>query len=328
MNRFNTPVLRCLQFGSIALATSALFACGGGGSSPDGTINGTAAIGAPMKNGAITFVCKNGSANTAADANGAFSVKFKFDGPCAITGSSGGITLHSFAPGAGTVNVTPLTGLLLSYLAAQLGTTVDNLLASLSTNSTYQNALSNSSTIANAETAIATILKNTYGITLSSSAFLTTAFTVGQGQDKDLDQLMAAGAIDAYRSASSNIDCGRDGSRHRCGQWIFRRHARRRRHGWHWRHGYRHEVNPDKERPKLLSFCLQYQSGTGALTRPAKVCVPGKRRIRDIDPGYVLSACTAKNQQQTHPTSAGAHEITHRASKAETSRPRFGNASR
>jgi hypothetical protein len=197
MNRFNTPVLRCLQFGSIALATSALFACGGGGSSPNGTINGTVAIGAPMKNGAITFVCKNGSANTTTDANGAFSVTFKFDGPCAITASGGATTLYSFAPGAGTVNITSLTGLLLSYLAAQLGTTVTNLLASLPTNSAYQSALSNSSTIANAETAVAKIIKDTYSITLSSSAFLTTAFTVGQGQDTDLDQLMAAGAIDA-----------------------------------------------------------------------------------------------------------------------------------
>lgn len=197
MNRFNTPVLRCLQFGSIALATSALFACGGGGSSPDGTINGTVAIGTPMKNGAITFVCKNGSANTTTDANGAFSVSFKFDGPCTITASGGATTLHSFAPGAGTVNITSLTELLLSYLAGQLGTTVNNLLASLPTNSTYQSALSNRSTIANAEAAVAKIVKDTYGITLSSSAFLTTAFTVGQGQDKNLDQLTAAGAIDA-----------------------------------------------------------------------------------------------------------------------------------
>lgn len=197
MNRFNTPVLRCLQFGSIALATSALFGCGGGGSSPDGTINGTVAIGTPMKNGAITFVCKNGSANTTTDANGAFSVSFKFDGPCTITASGGATTLHSFAPGTGTVNITSLTELLLSYLASQLGTTVNNLLASLPTNSTYQSALSNSSTIANAETTVAKIVKDTYGVTLSSSAFLTTAFTVGQGQDKDLDQLTAAGAIDA-----------------------------------------------------------------------------------------------------------------------------------
>src|SRR5260370_25550525 len=129
MNRFNTPVLRCLQFGSIALATSALFACGGGGGSPDGTINGTAAVGAPMKNGAITFVCKNGSANTTTDANGAFSVTFKFDGPCTITANGGATTLHAFAPGAGTVTITPLTELLLSYLAGQFGKTVDGLLA-------------------------------------------------------------------------------------------------------------------------------------------------------------------------------------------------------
>jgi hypothetical protein len=205
MNRFNMPVVRCLQFGSIALATSALFACGGGGSSPDSTISGTAAIGAPMKNAAITFVCKNGSANTAADANGALSVKFKFDGPCAVTANGGAMTLYSFAPRAGTVNITPLTDLLLSYMAAQLGTTVANLLASLPTNSTYQNALSNSSTIANAETAVAKILKDTYGITLSSSAFLTTAFTVGQGQDKDLDGLMAAGVLDATGNPTTKV---------------------------------------------------------------------------------------------------------------------------
>jgi hypothetical protein len=197
MNRFNTPVRRCFQLGSIALVTSALFACGGGGDSPNGTIKGTVAIGAPMKNGALTFVCKNGSSNTTTDANGAYSTTFKFDGPCAITAAGGPITLHSFASAAGTVNITSLTELLLSYLAAQLGTTVDGLLAGIPSNATYQSALSSSATIANAQQAVAKIIKDTYGITLSSSAFLTTAFTIGQGQDKDLDQLGTAGAVDA-----------------------------------------------------------------------------------------------------------------------------------
>ena len=196
MKLLNGAMLRTLQFGSMVVATSALVACGGSGDSPGATVSGTAAVGAAMSNASIVLACKNGAGSTTANANGAFSETFKFDGPCTITASNGTITIHSFAAGAGVYNVTPLTELLLSYLAAQLGTTVSGLLSGLTSNATYQSALTNSTVIANAEAAVAQLIKSKYGITLSSSSFLTVSFTPGQaGADADLDALLAAGAI-------------------------------------------------------------------------------------------------------------------------------------
>lgn len=199
MKLFNGATLRTLQFGSIVLATSALVACGGGastGGSPAGTVSGTAAVGAALANASITLTCKNGSGSATANANGAYSATFAFDGPCSITAAGGAITIHSFAAGAGTFNVTPLTELLLDYIAGQLGTTVSGLLSGIASNPSYQSALSNSTVIANAEAAVVLLIKNTYGITLSSSSFLTVSFTPGApGADADLDTLLAAGAI-------------------------------------------------------------------------------------------------------------------------------------
>ncbi|MFL9909275.1 carboxypeptidase regulatory-like domain-containing protein [Paraburkholderia sp. RL17-337-BIB-A] len=199
MKLLNGATLRTLQFGSMALATSALVACGGGadsGGSPVGTVSGTAAVGAALANASITLSCKNGSGSATANSNGAYTATFAFDGPCAITANSGAITIHSFAAGAGTFNVTPLTELLLDYIAGQLGTSVSGLLSGITSNPSFQSALSNSTVIANAEAAVVTLIKDTYGVTLSSSSFLTVSFTPGAGgADADLDTLQADGAI-------------------------------------------------------------------------------------------------------------------------------------
>jgi hypothetical protein len=209
MKLLNGAMLRTLQLGSMALATSALVACGGGndsGSSPSATVSGTAAVGAALANASITLTCKNGSGSATANSSGAYMATFAFDGPCTITATSGAITIHSFAAGSGTYNVTPLTELLLDYLAGQLGTTVSGLLAGISSNSSYQSALSNSTVIANAQAAVATLIKNTYGITLSSSSFLTVSFTPGApGADADLDTLQSAGAISSNGQPAASL---------------------------------------------------------------------------------------------------------------------------
>jgi hypothetical protein len=196
MKLLDTRVWRTLQFGSIALASSALVACGGGGSNPQGTIQGTAAVGAAMANATIQLSCKSGSGSTTANSSGAYTATFTFTGPCLITATSGSTVLNSLASGAGTYNVTPLTQLLLSYIAGQLGTTLNGLIAGITTNSSFQNALTSSTVVANAENAVAQLIQTTYGVTLSTNSFLTTSFTPGQsGADSDLDSLQAAGAI-------------------------------------------------------------------------------------------------------------------------------------
>jgi hypothetical protein len=209
MKLLNGATLRTLQFGTMALATSALVACGGGtdsGGLPVGKVSGTAAVGAALANASITLSCKNGSGSATADANGAYSATFPFDGPCVITANGSGVTIHSFAAGAGTFNVTPLTELLLNYIAAQLGTNVTGLLAGATSNASFQSALSNSTVIANAEAAVVKLIKDEYGITLSSASFLTVSFTPGTaGADADLDGLLAAGAITSNGQPAASL---------------------------------------------------------------------------------------------------------------------------
>jgi len=80
------------------------------------------------------------------------------------------------------------------------------LLAGITSNPSYQSALSNSTVIANAQAAVVTLIKNTYGITLSSSSFLTVSFTPGQpGADADLDTLQTAGAISANGQPAASL---------------------------------------------------------------------------------------------------------------------------
>jgi len=178
----------------------------GGGTSPNGTIKGTAAVGAALANANIQLSCKNGAGSTTFDANGVYSASFKFDGPCAISATSGSIAIHSFASGAGTFNVTPLTQLPLSYVAGDLGTTVDALLVGISSNATFQNALTNSTLIENAQNRVAQLLLSKYGVKLSNNSFLTASFTPGQaGPDADLDALQTAGAISADGQPAASL---------------------------------------------------------------------------------------------------------------------------
>ncbi|WP_186153124.1 carboxypeptidase regulatory-like domain-containing protein [Burkholderia gladioli] len=214
-NHTKLRAARWIGLGIVAAATMA--ACGGGGDSggggpvgpqtvASGKISGTAAVGAAMANASITIACAQGNGAGTATASGAYALSFAFNGPCSITGSTGSATLHSLANGSGTFNVTPLTELMLVYLAAELGTDLNGLLAGLGSNTAYQAAASNNADLAAAQGGVAAVLKKLYGITLSTSAFLTTAFTPGQpGADADLDALQAAGAFTSNGTPSATL---------------------------------------------------------------------------------------------------------------------------
>ncbi len=118
----------------VLLTAVCLAACGGGGGGGGSTptasaLSGVAAVGAPIANGNISVVCATGSAlaTTTNSTTGAWSVAISGRTlPCAVEVSGGtinGITnttrYHSVAIAAGTVNVTPLTDLLVANLAAQ-----------------------------------------------------------------------------------------------------------------------------------------------------------------------------------------------------------------
>lgn len=205
MNMGQQQVIRSVR-ATLLIASVALVAgCGGGGgggSSPSSmsmiSVAGTAATGKALANATISINCVQGSISVAADANGNYHATLGAVTPCMIEATSGVTMLHSVAFAGGTFNVTPETDLLLSYLAAQLGTNESGLIASFAVNTPFQQVLENQADILTAQTAVFQNLQQTDGVTLSTVNFLTTSFAVGQpGEDSDLEALLARGVIDA-----------------------------------------------------------------------------------------------------------------------------------
>ncbi len=105
------------------------------------TLAGTAATGAPIVGGVVTVKCATGNAtDPATDNDGAWQVPLAgLTLPCAVEVSGGnlpgGQTYASVALQAGTVNITPLTDLIVANLAGQLPATW---FAGLNTNAIQQ----------------------------------------------------------------------------------------------------------------------------------------------------------------------------------------------
>jgi hypothetical protein len=198
--------------GLLLIASVALFAaCGGGGggvgASSISTVAfaGTAATGKALANATININCAQGSIAVGADGNGNYRASLGAVMPCTIAATSGGTVLHSAAFAGGTYNVTPETDLLLSYLAAQLGTNESGLIAGFTANTRFQQALASQDDVLAAQAAVVQNLQQTYGVTLSTPNFLVTPFAVGQpGVDSDLQSLFVRGAIDANGEPSSS----------------------------------------------------------------------------------------------------------------------------
>ncbi|WP_211610989.1 hypothetical protein [Paraburkholderia haematera] len=196
-------VIRSVSAGLLTASVALFAGCGGGGggggtsSTSMISITGTAATGKALANATVSINCARGSMSVAADANGNYHATFGALMPCMIAATSGGTMLHSAAFASGTYNVTPETDLLLSYLAAQLGTNESGLIAGFTANTQFQQTLDNQADVLAAQAAVVRGLQQKYGVTLSTPNFLSTAFTVGQpGEDSDLEALLARGAID------------------------------------------------------------------------------------------------------------------------------------
>ncbi|KVQ83883.1 hypothetical protein WK07_07290 [Burkholderia multivorans] len=162
------------------------------------TVSGTAATGHALASAPVTVSCAQGSATTLTDGGGHYRVTVDATVPCVIAVTSGGTTLHSLAYAGGTFNTTPETELLLVYLAAQLGTNTAGLIGNFQGTARYRQAMGSADAAQAAQSAVVANLQQQYTVTLSTPAFLTTPFTVGQpGVDADLDALAKAGAIDS-----------------------------------------------------------------------------------------------------------------------------------
>ncbi len=180
-------------------AVALLASCGGGSTNNGVQLGGVAATGAPMAGAAITVTCANGSSfTTTAAAGGTWSVDVQNAAilPCVVkaTGGTPPVTLHSIATSVGTVNVTPLTNLVVAaaagadpaaWLTANSGTKLAEALATVSAK------------LPAAEAAIVTSLRNA-GYTVPASGLMTAAFTPKDGDPlDDLLEAVAKGARDS-----------------------------------------------------------------------------------------------------------------------------------
>lgn len=198
----SSAVFKCF---AIVGAISALAACGGGSSSTQLTVTGTAATGKALDGAAISVTCKTGTGTATSNSAGNYSASITDGkGPCVLTATKGATTLRSIAPGAGVANITPLTDLLTNYLATRAGTSVSNLLSN--TNGTA--ILSDSKAISDGQTDVANSLKTNFGVTISTTNFLSTTITTPTGgtqnnADKDLDLLKTNNLVGTDGNSSS-----------------------------------------------------------------------------------------------------------------------------
>lgn len=131
----NRSKIATLGIGLTTVTTLFLSGCGGDGGGGGGSstpaasgLSGVAAVGSPIAGGTISVVCSGGSALDRATTSSTGVWQVTLSGqtlPCAVEVSGGTIngtanttTYHSIATAAGTVNVTPLTDLIVANLAS------------------------------------------------------------------------------------------------------------------------------------------------------------------------------------------------------------------
>ncbi len=196
-------VLRLLKLSSLVASILVLPAClgGGGGSSAPAasTLNGVAAVGTPIVNGTINVICAAGSAltSTTTSSTGTWQVTLSDQTlPCAVKVSGGTINgstnptpYHSLAITAGTVNVTPLTDLMVSNI---VGTATPSIwFAGLSTTPTPLSAITQDQVTA-ALTKLSAALSGLSPLSTNNPITTTFAPTSGNVSDDMLTALATA----------------------------------------------------------------------------------------------------------------------------------------
>lgn len=185
------------EVGSSSLASSSAVSS----SVANVNLSGTAAVGAPIVNASVTAKCVNGSGFTqtvTTNAQGVYTGSLPLDSfPCAlqVSGGNPAVTLHSYALTSGTVNITPLTDLLVASASTQLPS------------AWFQGAnwQIDSAQLQAAQNNLKTVLTNaSYNLPAGNFDPFTISFQIGDVWDQLLDQLQAA--IQASSTLSTYID--------------------------------------------------------------------------------------------------------------------------
>lgn len=198
-------ILRQSQLAAGVMA-ALLSACGGGGGgsapvTPSLTLTGTAATGAAIAGAPVQVKCASGTGSATSAADGRYTVEIAAGSlPCALTVQpAGGSALHSVIEGSGpgtvTVNISPLTELVVARLA---GGTPADLVAS------FDSAAQAKVTRSRLDAAIVDVAAALQGtIDLAGVDPLKDALAVGNALDQKLDALNAA--LAAARTSLADV---------------------------------------------------------------------------------------------------------------------------
>jgi len=191
------------------LFAATLAACGGGdtdvpstaGPSSSIKVTGLAATGAALAGATVTAKCTAGAdttGTTAADGSYALTLGAAQVAPCLlkVVGGNPSVTLYSFAAGAGRVNITPWTDLIVARAAGASPAT-----AFAAFDLAKGNAIA--AALAAAKTYVAAEAVAVAGAAPVADA-LTGVFAIGDADDKLLDTLAAA--LKAAGKAQSDLD--------------------------------------------------------------------------------------------------------------------------
>ena len=161
---------------------------GGGPTAPaSSSLSGTAAVGAAIQTGTVTAECADGSGFTSTvttNADGAWSGSITSTAlPCVltVTGGTPSVTLRSYASQPGTINITPITDMVLALTTG---------LADGSWIATPAN-WPDASTIASKKTELLTAMTNA-GFVLPDGDPFNTALVIGDAWDQVLDAIQEA----------------------------------------------------------------------------------------------------------------------------------------
>lgn len=205
------------------LAAAVLVACGGGGggTSSSATVAGTAATGAAIASGSVTLKCVSGTTSAVTTGtDGSFTVDVSgVTLPCLARvdykdASGTAQKLHSYVGATGTANITPVTDLVVSKLAAGASTTAFD---------TFDASKVKALTAAQVQTAIAAVrtylaelgvdITNFPADPLGSKFTPAVGSTAGDKADKVLDELAAKlkAAGKKLSEAGDDVAAGRSG---------------------------------------------------------------------------------------------------------------------
>lgn len=173
-------------------------------------MNGTAATGAPLA-GAVSATCKTGTGTATSNADGSFTVVVNDGvGPCLLSITAGGVTMHSITSGSGatqTANITPMTNLLVGYLRSVPGMTAADPAAWFALPAVKALLTDTAALTARIVTDFIPTLKTLLPtLSVANAGFLFTTFTAsptGSATDADLEKLKTAGIVTSTGAPSA-----------------------------------------------------------------------------------------------------------------------------